>query len=278
MRAMKIALLQMTGGIDPAANARVLRDAIATAAERGAAILFTPELTNFVDSKADRAAETIADEKDDIVLAAARDAAEAHGVFVALGSLAIDPVGADRWANRSLMIGPDGAILARYDKMHMFDVDLEDGESWHESARYAPGKRAVVVDAAGVKIGLSICYDLRFPDLYRALTDAGAQLVAVPAAFTTSTGRAHWEALLRARGIEAGVFVVAAAQVGEHADGRRTYGHSMVVDPWGEVRLDMRDTPGVEVIDIDLDRIDEVRERVPAIRHRRPIPEPELRP
>ena len=278
MRAMKIALLQMTGGIDPAANARVLRDAIATAAERGAAILFTPELTNFVDSKADRAAETIADEKDDIVLAAARDAAEAHGVFVALGSLAIDPAGADRWANRSLLIGPDGAILARYDKMHMFDVDLENGESWHESARYAPGKHAVVVDAAGIKIGLSICYDLRFPDLYRALTDAGAQLVAVPAAFTTSTGRAHWEALLRARGIEAGVFVVAAAQVGEHADGRRTYGHSMVVDPWGEVRLDMRDTPGVEVIDIDLDRIDEVRERVPAIRHRRPIPEPELRP
>jgi predicted amidohydrolase len=175
-------------------------------------------------------------------------------------------------ANRGFVIDAAGEIRARYDKLHMFDVDLPTGESWRESAAYAPGSGAVVAGTPAGRLGLSICYDMRFPDLYRALSDAGAEILSVPAAFTVPTGRAHWHILLRARAIEAGCFVIAAAQAGTHEDGRSTYGHSLVVDPWGEVLLDMGEEPGVNFAEIDLARLEDVRARIPALRHRRAIP------
>ena len=159
-----------------------------------------------------------------------------------------------------------------YDKLHLFDVDLPTGESWRESVAYVAGDTASVIDTPIGRLGLSICYDLRFPDLYRALSDAGATVLAIPSAFTRPTGAAHWEPLLRARAIEAGAYVIAAAQTGDHADGRQTHGHSLVVDPWGEVLLDMGDAPGLRVVDIDQERVDAVRARIPALCHRRPIP------
>ena len=270
----RIALFQSTTGIDPAANARKLVDAISEAARGGAEILFTPEMSNLIDRDKDRAAATVRSEDEDAVLAACRAAAREHGIWVYLGSLAVRmPSG--KIANRAFIIDGSGEIRARYDKIHLFDVDLPTGESWRESAVYEGGTQSVIVDGTPVgKLALTICYDLRFPALFAALTDAGAQIVAVPAAFTVPTGRAHWHVLLRARAIEAGVFVVAAAQVGQHEDGRATFGHSLVVDPWGEVVLDMGDVGGVAFADIDLGKVDEVRGRVPAIRHRRPIGEP----
>lgn len=274
---MKIALLQMTSGIDPAANARVIRGAVAEAAASGAVMLFTPEMSGLLDSDRARAAASVADESDDLVLAAVRAAAAEHGIWVQLGSLALRGVG-DRLVNRGFVIDDTGSIRARYDKLHLFDVDLPNGESWRESAAYGAGKTARVVATPVGLVGLSICYDLRFADLYRALSDAGATIFAIPAAFTRPTGVAHWHVLLRARAIEAGAFVVAAAQTGVHEDGRETYGHSLVVDPWGEILLDMGDAPGVGYAEIDPARVDAVRARIPVIRHRRPIPPVELRP
>jgi predicted amidohydrolase len=210
------------------------------------------------------------------VLAAVREAAARLGIWVELGSLAVRGEGGGRLSNRSFLIDSSGAVRARYDKIHLFDVDLATGESWRESALYAPGGRSVVADSPAGRIGLSICYDLRFPDLYRALTDSGAQLLAIPAAFTVPTGQAHWHVLMRARAIEAGVFVVAAAQSGRHEDGRETYGHSLVVGPWGEVLLDMGEGTGVGFAEIDLGEIDRVRGRLPAVSHRRPIAAPDV--
>ena len=167
------------------------------------------------------------------------------------------------------MIDANGAIRARYDKIHLFDVDLPTGERWRESASYVPGERVVAVDTPWGRLGLSICYDLRFPDLYRALSDAGATMLAMPAAFTVPTGRAHWHVLLRARAIEAAAFVIAAAQSGTHADGRETYGHSLAFDPWGDVLLDMDEAPGVGLVELDLARVAQARARVPVLQHRR---------
>ncbi|MFV0623534.1 carbon-nitrogen hydrolase family protein [Sphingomonas sp. ac-8] len=268
---MRIALLQMTSGIDPLANAAVLSDAVAEAAAGGAAMLFTPEMSGLVDRDRVRAAASITDEASDPVLAAMRAAAAEHRLWVQLGSLAIRrPDG--RLANRGFVIGPDGAVRARYDKLHLFDVALPTGERWQESAAYAPGETAVVADTPVGPLGLSICYDLRFPDLYRALSDAGAEVLAVPAAFTRPTGAAHWHLLLRARAVEAAAFVVAAAQTGVHEDGRTTYGHSLVVDPWGEVLLDMSEAPGLGFADLDPAVLADVRARLPVLRHRRAIP------
>jgi deaminated glutathione amidase len=268
---VRAALLQMTAGIDPAANAALLADAVAEAVAGGAAMLFTPEMSNLLDRDRARAAQAIRGEEDDPTLAAVRRAAAAAGLWVHLGSLALRrPDG--RLANRGFVIDDAGAVRARYDKLHLFDVDLPSGESWRESATYAAGEAAVVADTPVGALGLSICYDLRFPDLYRALSDAGAEMLSVPSAFTRPTGAAHWHVLLRARAIEAGAFVVAAAQAGDHADGRTTYGHSLAVDPWGEVLLDMGDAPGLGFVDLDPARLAEVRSRVPALRHRRPIP------
>ncbi|MBX9813596.1 MAG: carbon-nitrogen hydrolase family protein [Sphingomonas sp.] len=268
---MKLGVLQMTSGIDPAVNARTLETAIAEAAGAGAAMLFTPEMSGLLDQDRARAAEQLRGEADDPVLARVRAAAAARGIWVHLGSLAL--LGADgRLVNRGFVIDGTGAIRARYDKLHLFDVDLPTGESWRESASYAPGDRTALVDTPLGPLGLSICYDLRFPDLYRALSDAGAELLAVPAAFTRPTGAAHWHVLLRARAIEAGAFVIAAAQTGVHEDGRATFGHSLVIDPWGEVLLDMGEDAGLGFAEIDPARLADVRARVPVLRHRRPIP------
>lgn len=268
---MKAALLQMCSGVDPAANADVMVRAIADAAASGAGMVFTPEMSGLLDRDRARAAVSIVSEAEDAVLQAVRDAAARHGIWVHLGSLAIRTEGG-LLANRGFVIDDAGAIRARYDKLHLFDVDLPNGERWRESASYAPGQRAVVVDTPVGRLGLTICYDLRFAALFAALSDAGATVFAVPAAFTRPTGAAHWHTLLRARAIEAGAFVLAAAQTGAHADGRATYGHSLAVDPWGEVLLDMAEPTGLGFVEIDPERVAAVRGRIPVLAHRRPIP------
>jgi predicted amidohydrolase len=274
---MRAALYQSRTGIDPEANARNLVAAIGEAKARGADMVFTPEMSGLLDRDRARAAVHLNDEANDPVLSAVRDAAANNGMWVHLGSLALKADREDgKLVNRGFVIDAGGEIRARYDKIHLFDVDLPTGETWRESAAYAPGDRAVIVETPWGRLGLSICYDLRFPDLYRALSDAGAEMVAVPAAFTVPTGLAHWHILLRARAIEAGMFVIAAAQCGNHEDGRATFGHSLVVDPWGEVLLDMASRNGIEITEIDFHRIDEVRSRIPALRHRRPIGAPEM--
>jgi len=272
---MKIALLQMTSGIDPAANAATIVAAAAEAARAGAVMLFTPEMSGLIDRDRARAAQAIVAEEADEMLAAVQEAARTHRLWVHIGSLAVRREDG-KWANRSLLIDDTGAIRARYDKLHLFDVDLPTGESWRESAAYTGGAQAVVAASPIGLLGMTICYDLRFPDLYRALSDAGATVLAVPAAFTRPTGAAHWHVLLRARAIEAGVFVVAVAQTGVHEDGRATYGHSLVIDPWGEVLLDMGEAAGLGFVDIDPARVDEVRSRIPALQHRRSIPPVEV--
>ena len=266
----RIAIVQTTTGIDPAASAASLQAAIAQAAAGEAEMVFTPEMSGLLDRDRARTAASIRGEDDDVVLAAVREAARAAGIWVHLGSLALRRDDG-KLANRGFVIDAGGAIRARYDKMHLFDVDLPTGESWRESVSYVAGPRAVAVDTPVGRIGLSICYDLRFPDLYRALSDAGATILSVPAAFTRPTGEAHWSVLLRARAIEAGAFVVAAAQTGRHADGRETWGHSMVVDPWGEALLDMETAAGIGYATLDPARLADVRARIPALRHRRPI-------
>jgi predicted amidohydrolase len=276
---MRIALYQARTGIDPETNSADLVEAVNAAADGGAAMLFTPEMSGLLDQDRARAMAHLKDESEDPVLAAVRRAAAERGIWVHIGSLALAGERADeRLVNRAFLIDGSGEIRARYDKMHLFDVDLPTGETWRESAAYAPGDQPVVAQTPIGRLGISICYDLRFPDLYRALTGAGATTLAIPAAFTAPTGEAHWHVLLRARAIEAGVFVVAAAQSGRHQDGRRTYGHSLVVDPWGKVLLDMETEAGVGFADVDPAQVDEVRRRLPAIRHRRVIGEPRLAP
>lgn len=267
---MRIGVLQMTAGIDPAANAETLTTAIDEAAREGAAMLFTPEMSGLVDRDRTRAAASILAEADDPVLAAVRAAAATAGLWVHLGSLAVRE--GDRFANRGFVIDPDGAVRARYDKLHLFDVDLANGETWRESSAYRAGETASVVDTPVGRMGPTICYDLRFPALFQALSAAGATILSVPAAFTEPTGAAHWHVLLRARAIENAAFVVAAAQVGQHADGRRTYGRSLVVDPWGEVLLDMGGAIGLGFARIDPAQVAAARARVPVLAHRRPIP------
>jgi len=270
----RVALFQSTTGIDPVANGRAVEQAIGEGAAGGAEILFTPEMSGLLDRDSARAAKSLRPEDKDEVLAAARQAARRHGIWLHLGSLAV-LVDGGKVANRSFVIDREGEIRARYDKIHLFDVDLPTGESWRESNVYSAGKGVVLVNGTPVgRLGLTICYDLRFPGLFARLAEAEADVIAVPAAFTVPTGRAHWHILLRARAIEAGLFVVAAAQTGRHEDGRQTFGHSLVIDPWGEVLLDMGEERGVGFADIDLSRITDVRGRIPALSHRRPIPDP----
>jgi predicted amidohydrolase len=269
----RIALFQSNTGIGPEQNARALTDAIGEAAAGGAEMLFTPEMSGLLDRDSERAAKSLMTENEDPVLAACAAAASEHQIWLHLGSLAV--LAEDgKVANRGFVIDRTGKIRARYDKIHLFDVDLPTGESWRESAVYRAGDSAVVVNGTPIgKLGLTICYDLRFPMLFARIAEAGADLISVPAAFTVPTGRAHWHVLLRARAIEAGLFVVAAAQVGRHEDGRQTFGHSLVIDPWGEILLDMGEERGVGFANIDLARIGEVRSRIPALSHRRPIPD-----
>ncbi|HET8534630.1 MAG TPA: carbon-nitrogen hydrolase family protein [Sphingomicrobium sp.] len=269
----RIAIFQSRTGVDPAANAQALTEAIGQAARGGVEMLFTPEMSGLLDRDVQRARGNVTSEEQDRVLVACRDAAKRNKIWVHIGSLAVTAED-EKFANRGFVIDSGGDIRASYDKIHLFDVDLPTGESWRESNVYRGGSEAVVVQGTPLgKLGLTICYDLRFPALFQSLTDAGAQVVSVPAAFTVPTGRAHWEILLRARAIEAGVFIVAAAQCGRHEDGRETYGHSLIVDPWGTILLDMGERVGVAFAEIDLGKVDEVRSRVPAISHRRKVGE-----
>lgn len=271
---MKVALLQMTSGDDPSENAAAAIAMMRQAAAQGAGFICTPEVTNCLSSSRAHQNAVLQHEQTDKTLAALRAEAADLGVWLSIGSLALktgDPDG--RFANRSFLIGPDGAVLARYDKIHMFDVDVSETESYRESAGYRPGTAAVVADAGFAKIGLSVCYDLRFAYLYRALAKAGAGLLLVPAAFSAVTGKAHWEPLLRARAIETGSFVIAAGQTGSHGGGtgalRQTHGHSMVVSPWGEVLVDAGTEVGVSVVDLNLDEVAKARQRIAALQHDR---------
>lgn len=271
MSAVRIALFQAQSGIDPGANAEKLVGAVREAASGGAAMLFTPEMSGMLDRDRDRALGKARSEADDEVLAAVRKVAADAGIWVHLGSLALKRDGG-KLVNRGFVIDDRGEVRAHYDKIHLFDVDLPTGESWRESAMYEAGHGAVVVPNTPVgRLGLTICYDLRFPELFQRLSEAGADLVSVPAAFTVPTGRAHWSVLLRARAIEAEMFVVAAAQAGHHEDGRETYGHSLVADPWGTLLLEMGEEPGMAFAEIDLARIADARSRIPVHQHRRPI-------
>ena len=272
MSLVRIALFQAQSGIEPAANAERLVSAVRDAAKGGAAMLFTPEMSGMLDRDRERALGKARIEDDDEVLQAVRTAAREAGIWVHLGSLALKGEGG-KLVNRGFVIDDLGEVRGHYDKIHLFDVDLPTGESWRESAMYQAGTDAVVVPGTPVgKLGLTICYDLRFPELFQRLSDAGAEVIAVPAAFTVPTGRAHWQVLMRARAIEAELFIVAAAQAGHHEDGRDTYGHSLVADPWGDVSLEMDSAPGLGFADIDLGRIAEVRARIPVHQHRREIP------
>ncbi len=268
----RIALLQMTTGIHPDANAVTLVEAVADAARGGAKMLFTPEMSGLLDRERERAAPHVVPEGENPVLKAVRHAAKQKGTWVALGSLAVQRSDG-RWANRSFLITPDGTIAARYDKIHMFDVALATGETWRESAVYAPGEQVVTASTPVGELGLAVCYDVRFPALFEEFGRRACDAIALPAAFTVPTGEAHWHVLQRARAIEASAYVISAAQVGQHEDGRRTYGHSLVVDPWGEVLLDMGgEKPGLGFAEIDAKRIAEVRGQLPSLVNKRKIP------
>lgn len=275
MTPLKIAILQMTSGIDPAANAETLVSAVHAAAKSGAAMLFTPEMSGLLDSNRERARPHIVAEEENAVLAAVQAAARDAGIWVHVGSLALK--GPERSFNRGFVISSDGSIRARYDKLHLFDVDLPTGESWRESNAYVPGSNSVVAQTPIGTLGMTICYDVRFPALFQALSGAGANVISVPAAFTVPSGEAHWHVLLRARAIENACWIIAAAQSGTHEDGRSTFGHSLVIDPWGRVVLDMKNEVGLGFAEIDLAQVEDVRSRIPVISHRRSIPFVEVR-
>ena len=261
----RAACVQMRSGLDRARNIEAALALIAEAAEGGAHFIATPEMTTAVDRNGDRLLASLPDGEAPDVVKAFSAAASGHGVWLLVGSTPVRR-GDGKLANRSLLFGPDGDVAARYDKIHMFDVSLADGESWRESRIYAPGGEAVVVRTPLAAFGLSICYDLRFPGLYRGLAQAGAEVICVPAAFTRQTGRAHWKTLLAARAIECGAFIVAPAQGGLHEDGRETFGHSMVIAPWGDILSEARgDEPGVIFADIDVRRVETARRQIPSL-------------
>lgn len=268
----RIAVLQMTSGIDPAANFETIRAAAHAARDGGAEMLFTPEMSLLLDRDRARAAVHIVPQDQSPFVPQLSDLAAETGLHIALGSMAVAVPGG-KSANRSLLFAPAGAPPLAYDKIHMFDVDLSTGESWRESNAYQAGTQAVVApDTPLGRLGLAVCYDLRFPALFEALGQARCDAIAIPAAFTRPTGAAHWHVLQRARAIEASAYVIAAAQVGKHEDGRETYGHSLVVDPWGEAVLDLGgDEPGLGFAEIDPDRIASVRAQIPSLANRRPI-------
>jgi deaminated glutathione amidase len=264
-RKLRVALIQMRSGIEPAANRRAAAPLLREAADNGARLIMTPEMTSRCDRNRERLLGSIYEESKDEDVVAWGKLAREMGVWLLEGSTALaSPDG--RALNRSLLFTPDGKIAARYDKIHLFDVSLGQGEQYRESATYAPGSAATIVNGPmDAKLGLTICYDLRFPELYRSLAQAGAEIITVPAAFTKPTGEAHWHVLLRARAIETGAFVLAPAQGGKHEDGRTTYGHSLIVNPWGEIIAELdHDEPGMLIKDIDLDEVAAAREKVPA--------------
>jgi deaminated glutathione amidase len=264
----KVGLVQMRSGLLPQANLAVARDLIEQAAEAGAEYVLTPEMTNIMEIKRERLFAAITDEENDPTLAALRETARKRAIYLHIGSLAIR-VSPDKAANRSFLIDRRGEIIARYDKIHMFDVDLANGESYRESTNFRAGELAVLADLPWGRLGLTVCYDLRFPSLYRALAEAGATFLSIPAAFTKQTGEAHWHVLMRARAIENGCFVFAAAQGGAHENGRATFGHSLVVDPWGQILAEAGSEPGIIVADIDPAAVATARARIPSLLHGR---------
>jgi len=272
---MRTALVQLNVSDDPAANLPETLALVQTAAAGGAGFVLTPECTNLLSSNREHQRSVIRSEADDPTLDALRQQAAASGIWLLIGSLGLATGDADgRFANRSFLIAPDGSIAARYDKIHMFDVNVSETEVYRESAAYRPGARAVLAQTPFAAVGMTVCYDLRFPHLFRRLAKAGAQILTVPAAFNDTTGRAHWEVLLRARAIETGCFVLAPAQTGHHAETagpgkRRTHGHSLAVAPWGEVLADAGTEPGVTFVDLDLSEVAKARGRVPSITHDR---------
>jgi predicted amidohydrolase len=264
----KVGLIQMRSGLEPEHNLTAVLAGIDEAKRAGADYVLTPEVTNILALKRADLFAKIVDEEHDPTLAALRKLARKLGIFVHIGSLAIK-VSPDKAANRSFLIGRDGEVVARYDKIHMFDVDLAGGESYRESNNYRAGEIAVVADLPWGRLGMTVCYDLRFPALYRALAEAGASFLAIPAAFTRQTGEAHWHVLMRARAIENGCFVFAAAQGGKHENGRETFGHSLVVDPWGRILAEGGIEPSVLIAEIDPAEVAAARGRVPSLNHGR---------
>ena len=263
-----VGLIQMRSGVSPPANLDAAARLIVEAKQAGADYVLTPEMTNIMEAKRERLFAALASEESDPVLAALRDLARKLGIFIHIGSLAIRQ-SPERAANRSFLIDRNGAIVARYDKIHMFDVDLDSGESYRESRNYRPGEIAVAIDLPWGRLGLTVCYDLRFPALYRALAEAGCSFLAIPSAFTRQTGEAHWHVLNRARAIENGAFVLAAAQGGRHENGRETFGHSLVVDPWGCILAEGGTEPGVVMARIEPAEVSAARARIPSLQHGR---------
>jgi predicted amidohydrolase len=264
----KAAMIQMRSGLEPSANLDTAVRLIGEAKAAGADYVQTPEMTNIMEVKRERLFATIKDEDADTTLAALRELARKHKIFIHAGSLAIK-IAPEKAANRGFLIDPKGKIAARYDKIHMFDVDLGNGESYRESNSYSPGEIAITGDLPWGRLGITVCYDLRFPALYRALAEAGATMLAIPSAFTQKTGEAHWHVLMRARAIENTCFVFAAAQGGKHENGRETFGHSLIVDPWGRILAEGGTEPGVVMAEIDPAKVSEARGRMPSLQHGR---------
>jgi len=264
----KAAMIQMRSGLTPGANSDDAVRMIGEAKSAGADYVLTPEMTNILAAKREQLFSVVVEEEADPSLATLREVARKLGIYVHIGSLAIR-ISPDRAANRSFLVGPKGDILARYDKIHMFDVDLAGGESYRESRNYRPGELAVLADLPWGRLGLTVCYDLRFPALYRALAEAGATMLAIPSAFTKQTGEAHWHVLMQARAIENGSFVFAAAQGGKHENGRDTYGHSLIVDPWGSIIAEGGTEPGVIMAEINPAEVASARARIPSLQHGR---------
>lgn len=266
---MKIAAIQMRSGLDPDANLAALELLLAEAAAAGAQYVLTPEVTMLFPENREQLARVAAPFAGHPQLQRVGELAKQHGMHIHIGSLAV-PLPDGRFANRSVLFGPDGAIVATYDKIHLFDADIAGLNAYRESATYAGGERAVTAPLGDFTLGFSICYDMRFPKLYNALANAGANLIAVPAAFTVPTGQAHWHVLLRARAIETGSYVIAAAQGGQHANGRATYGHSLIIDPWGRIIAELdHDAPAVLLTEIAAEQVIEARQRIPALANAR---------
>ncbi|MGE0718572.1 MAG: carbon-nitrogen hydrolase family protein [Alphaproteobacteria bacterium] len=270
----KAACIQMTAARDQAPNAATILRLGREARAAGADLVMTPEVSNMIEPNRAAQLEKVRFEGEDPVLAAGRDLVRETGLWLLLGSIAVKAEGETRLANRSLLLAPSGDIVARYDKIHMFDVDLAGGESYRESNRFRPGEAAVVADLPWGRLGMTICYDMRFPHLYRALAHAGAMYLTVPSAFTVPTGRAHWHVLLRSRAIETGCYVFAPAQTGKHAEGRKTYGHSLIISPWGEILADGGEAEGFVMAEIDPAKVAEARRMVPSLGHDRPYAAP----
>lgn len=267
---MRAALLQLNSGDNPAWNLPVTLGMVDEAVARGARFVLTPEVTNCVSANRAQQREVLQDEGEDITLSALRECARRHEIWIVVGSLALKPDNSDdRFINRSFLIAPDGAIKARYDKIHMFDVSVSEVETYRESDGYQPGSRAVIAQMPQGLLGMTICYDVRFPHLYRHLAKCGAQFITVPSAFSPITGAAHWEVLLRARAIETGAYILAPAQTGYHTAtqgrARETFGHSLVVGPWGDVLADGGEEPGIVIVDLDPNKVAQARKSIPAM-------------